>query len=451
MRNTGRIGSLLALLTLLFVQVSAQSIDKIVAVVGEDVILKSELEAQIQYLKANNQPDDGSLYCRVMEEKIFEKLLLNKARQDSIEVSDDQVDGELERKLAYFIQGYGGIDKLEEIYGKPLIEIKADLRPEIKDQLLVERMRQKVINSVVITPREVKKFYGEIPKDSLPLLPAEVELYHLAIKPTASLKSKREAKEELKEIRTKILAKEETFEDMAKRYSRDYGTARVGGDLGVFGRGKMVPAFEEIAFKAEVGSISKVFESPFGYHIMYVYNRVGEEVSAKHILIPADIKADDNAKAMERLKEVRTWITEGDTLEFEAAAMKYSDDPASNIYGGAIKNPQTGETRIPIDLLDADFFFKVDNLKVGEVSDPMEWSTTGQDKFFHILFLKKRIAPHVASLDTDYYKLQAAALQAKQAGELDRWIKKAITNIYIDIKDEDCIGTLSHLQPLGSK
>lgn len=425
----------------------AQSVDRIAGIVGDDIILHSEILAQIQYYKQNGMPDDGSMYCTVMEEKIFEHLLLNKARQDSIEVSDDEITGELERRMAYFIQGYGGVDQLEKIYGKPLIEIKDDLRDEVKDKLLVDRMRQSILSKVTVTPRDVKRFYSEIPKDSLPLLPAEVELYHIASMPKPSESSKQDAYKQLKEIRQKIVSDQETFGDMAKKYSRDPGSARTGGELGTFGRGQMVPEFEEIAFNINEGDVSEIFETDYGYHILQVSSKVGQTVTARHILITSFVTSDDDAKAMAKLNDVRGYITTGDTLEFETAATKYSDDQATATYGGNIKNPQSGEPRVPIDMLDADFFFLVDEMEEGEISEPSEWFTPDKKRGFHIVYLKRRVAPHVANLEDDYFKIQQAALQAEQGMALETWFRRAVTNIYIDIKSEECIGVLPYLLP----
>lgn len=437
---TQRFQPVLLLLSLLFLAhgTRAQSIDRIQAIVGEDVILQSDIESQYAYLKANGQKDDGTLRCQILEKIIIEKLLLNKARQDSIVVGDDQVDGELERKLQYFIQGYGGVEKVEEIYRKPLIEIKADLRPDIKDQLMIERMRQKVISDVKITPREVKKFYGEIPVDSLPLLPAEVELFHLVKRPQATQTAAREAQRKLRGIREDIVAGTENFEDMARKWSEDFGSAKVGGSLGQFGRGKMVPEFEEVAFKTKEGEVSDVFKSAYGFHIIKVDKRVGELITAKHILIAPRLSLDDDSVAVRKLQDIRDQITGADTLSFSDAAMRHSDDEATKTCGGCVKNPQTGETRIPHDMLDADFYLKVDNMKEGDISEPMEWIQPDGKKAFHILYLKRRIAPHVANLKEDYQKIQSAALQAKQAQELEGWFDKAKRNVYIDIKYPEC-------------
>jgi peptidyl-prolyl cis-trans isomerase SurA len=416
----------------------AQELDKVVSIVGEDVILLSDVENQYAYFIANGQVDDGTMRCQIMEKLIIEKLLLNKSRQDSLVVSDDQIESELGRKLNYFIQGYGSVQKLEEEYKKPLIEIKADLWPEIKDQLLIEKMREQVISKVVITPREVKKFFAAFPADSLPYLPAEVELFHIVKRPIATDVSKKESKARLESIREQILRGEGSFQDLAKRYSEDFGSGRLGGDLGEFGRGRMVPAFEEIAFKLKEGELSPVFQSEFGYHVMQVYKRVGELVSARHILIIPRVTYEDELRSEEDLKKIRAEIMDSDTLTFEKGAKEYSDDEASKSCGGCIKNPQNGELRVPLDLLDADFYLKVDEMNEGDITEPMEWIQPDNKKVYHMLYLKKRIPPHIASLEADYQKIQSAAMQAKQATELERWLLSARKNIFIEIKDADC-------------
>jgi peptidyl-prolyl cis-trans isomerase SurA len=420
-----------------------QVLDKVIAIVGDDVILLSDVENQYAYFITNGQQDDGTLRCQIMEKLIIEKLLLNKARQDSLTVTDDQVESELGRKLNYFIQGYGSVAKLEEEYRKPLIEIKADLWPEIENQLLGEKMREQIISKVVITPREVKKFYHSFPSDSLPYLPAEVELFHLVKRPSATGKAKKEARARLESAREQILRGEVVFQELAKKISEDLGSARLGGDLGEFGRGRMVPAFEEVAFKLNEGELSQVFESEYGYHLMLVYKRVGDLVSARHILVIPRVSLEDEIRAEDRLQEIREMIINSDTLTFEKAARQYSDDEATKTCGGCIKNPQTGETRVPLDLLDADFYLKVDEMKEGDITEPLEWIQPDNKKAYHMIYLKKRIAPHVASLEADYQKIQSAALQAKQAGELERWLQSARKNISVEIRDVDCREVLS--------
>jgi len=445
------LGFLLFLGGLSVPSLSAQSVDRIVAVVGDEIVLHSEILAQVQFYKQNGMEDDGSMYCSVMEEKIFENLLLNKAAQDSIEVTDDEVDSELDRRVAYFVQGYGGVEQLEKIYGKPLIEIKSDLRDEVRQKLMIDRMRQRILQEVTVTPRGVKQFYSQIPKDSLPLLPAEVELYHLAKMPSPSEESKKKAYDKLAEVRDRIVNGGEGFGDLAKAFSWDPGSAKAGGELGTFGRGQMVPEFEEVAFNIKEGEVSEIFESSYGYHILQVSKKVGQTVTARHILIPPRTTSKEDEIAIESLQEIRSWIVDTDTLEFAAAATRYSDDQATASYGGNIKNPQSGESQVPIDLLDSDFFFLVDEMEVGEISEATEWFTPDKKRGFHIVYLKKKIPPHVANLKDDYSKLQQAALQAEQGMALEKWYKRAVNNIYIDIKSEECVGVLPYLLPSAQK
>jgi peptidyl-prolyl cis-trans isomerase SurA len=429
---------LFAVLFCSFVGAKGQTIDRILAIVGEDVVLLSDIDAQYAYFMANGQKDDGTLRCQILEKLIIEKLLLNKARQDSVVVSDDQVESELGRKLDYFISGYGGVDKLEEIYQKPLIEIRADLRPDIRDQLLIDRMRGVITQAASVTPREVKKFFNAIPTDSLPFLPAEVEVFQIVKIPTASNAADREAKAFLESLRLKIQRGTISFEQAAKENSIDFGSARTGGLLPEFSRGRMVPAFEEMAFKVKENEISPVFRSAFGYHILKVEKKVGEIITARHILIAPRVTADDDSVAVRKLREIRASIAESDTLSFETAARRHSDDEQSATVGGAIKNPQTGEQRIPLDMLDGDLYLTVDEMKVDEITDPLEYIQPDNKKSFRLLFLKKRIPPHVANLTDDYRKLQEAALQSKQAEVLENWFATARKNVHIEIKDPDC-------------
>ncbi|MEM0997709.1 MAG: peptidylprolyl isomerase [Bacteroidota bacterium] len=418
--------------------VKGQIVDRILAVVGEDVILLSDVDAQYAYFMANGQKDDGTLRCQLLEKLIIEKLLLNKAKQDSVEVSDDQVEGELQRKLDYFIQGYGGVEKVEAIYQKPLIEIRADLRPDIKDQLLIDRMRQIIVAEATITPREVKKFYNQIPKDSLPFLPAEVEVFQIVKQPTASATADREAKSFLASLKTKIESGDVAFEEAARKYSVDFGSARTGGLLPEFSRGRMVPEFEEMAFKINEGTISPVFKTDFGYHILKLEKRVGEIITARHILVAPKVTMDDDSTAVRRLREIREMITSADTLDFETAAQRFSDDIQTAPTGGSIKNPQTGEMRIPLDMLDGDLYLTVDEMDIGEVTNALEYFQPDNKKSFRLLYLKRRVPPHVANLKSDYRKLHEAAMQAKQAEVLEKWFASARKNVFIEIKDPDC-------------
>lgn len=413
-----------------------QQVDGIIAILDNNIILRSELENQLIYLKSNGEKDDGTLRCRTFEELLSNKLLLSKAQLDSLKVSDDQIESELSRRIENFVQYFGSVAKLEENYRKSLVELKMELRPEIRDLLLVEQQKAKITEDVTVTPKEVKAYFNSIPKDSIPYLPAEVTLNHIVIIPPISEKNKKEAREKLADVRHQILFEKMKFAEMAKYYSQD-GSAQQGGYLGEFTRGRMVPEFEEVVFNLKEGEVSEVFETEFGFHIVQLHKRVGETVSASHILVRPRREKADEEPAINRLKEIKAMILT-DTISFEKAASRYSEDRESKDCGGCILNPATGENKIPLDALDAEMFFKVDKLKAGEISEPMELIMRDGSKAFHIVKLKARYLPHSANLKDDYQKLHKAALQEKKDEAVEQWFDTARRQVFIEVKYSEC-------------
>jgi peptidyl-prolyl cis-trans isomerase SurA len=434
------IKNLFIFLALGWCALNAQPVDAVIAVLDNNIILRSELENQVIYLKSTGEKDDGTLKCRTFEEMLSNKLLLAKAQLDSLSVTEDQVENELTRRIENFIQYFGSIAKLEENYRKSLVELKAELRPEIKELLLIEQQKAKITEDVSITPKEVEAYYASIPKDSLPYLPSEVILNHIVVIPPISEKNKKDAKTKLEDVRHQILNEKMKFAEMAKFHSMD-GSAQQGGYLGEFSRGKMVPEFEEVVYNLREGEISEVFETPFGYHIVQLHKRLGETVSASHILIRPYKDKNDDALAIERLKELRAML-DTDTITFEKVASKYSDDPETKDCGGCIMNPNTGEYRVPIDALDAELFFKVDKLKEGEISAPMEIIMRDGTKAFHIVKLKRKYLPHTANLKEDYQKIHRAALELKKSEAIEKWFDTARRQVFIDVKYTECANAI---------
>lgn len=430
-------------------QASAQPIDRVVGVVGEDVILLSDIENRFAYYLANGQKDDGTLRCTILENLVIEKLLVSKARQDSLPVSDEQVASEAQKRVNMFV-GQMGKEEVEKVYGKPISQIEEDLKPEIKSQLLMEQMRQKVLANANVTPKEVREFFNSIPADSIPYLPAEVELYHIVIGPPYSKEAKEQARKDLEDIREKIANGDLTFADAARKHSMGPSGPK-GGSLGEFGRKTMVAEFNEVIFNMKEGEVSEPFESPFGVHIAKLHKRLGDRVRASHILRIPQRTMDDDDLAKAKLNRIRNQVM-ADSITFQKAAIKHSEDQATKDCGGCVKNPSSGELFIPLDMLDADLFFKVDNMKVGEITEPTQLFQTGNtEKLFHILYLKNKIPPHAANLKDDYQKLAAAALQSKQAEKLEKWFKSARKNIYIEILYEDCQEALKKFSSNGKQ
>ena len=423
---------------------NAQTLDKILAVVDEEIILESDLENQVNYLKKMGEKDeDGTLRCFVFENMLTSKLLLAKARLDSLKVSDEQIENELNRRLNLFIMQSGGEAEFEKMMGKSILQFKIELRPKIKEQLLIEQQKNKITENVQVTPKEIRQFFNQIPPDSLPFLPAEVEVYQIVIVPKPSEESKEKAKAKLKNIKNQILAGS-SFEDMAKFYSEDIESARLGGSLGEFKKGQMVPEFEEVVFSLKEGEISEVFETQYGFHIVKLHKMMGDRAKASHILITPEKTPEDDEKALKKLQAILQEIK--DSTKFEVAAAKYSDDPQTKMFGGLIINPQTGEPRIPIDQLDPEIYLTIDKMKEGEISEPKEFYSKNPKigKAYHIVYLKKKYPPHVSNLETDYTKFKQAALEAKKLEVMEKWFQKAKEQVFIDIKDPSCSQALEN-------
>jgi peptidyl-prolyl cis-trans isomerase SurA len=424
-------------------QLHAQTLDKIIAVVGEDIILESDADNQYNYMVINGQKDDGTLRCQVMDNLIVNKLLLNKARQDSIEISEAEVSVEVTRRVTFMLEQMGGAEKLVEIYGKSVEQFQADIREEIREELLIDRMRGTMLTDATVTPKEVKQFYKLIPKDSLGLLPAEVQLNHIVITPPYSEESETDAIALLEQARQDVLDGKIDFATAAQKYTMEPGGRERGGSLNWFGRGAMVPEFEEVVYQMRVGEISEPFKTDFGYHIVKLFDKRGEMLNASHILLRLSYSSNGDSIAIDSLNKIMELVNT-DSLTFEQAAILYSSDRGTKHCGGCMTSPQTNELRIPMDALDADIYFKIDEMEPGTYSKPMELSQPDGSRAFHVIYLKNKIPPHTPNLKDDYQKIRNAALQNKQAEIFDKWLQSAKKNIYIDIKPTECLNALKN-------
>ncbi|MGE0637571.1 MAG: peptidylprolyl isomerase [Bacteroidia bacterium] len=414
----------------------AQPVDKIIAVVGSNIIMMSDVEAQYLQILGQGYAEDPTIKCDLLEELLFQKLLVNQARLDSVEVSDDQVEEELDRRLRYFIGQIGSEEKLEAYYKKSIVEIKDDFRELIRDQLLGQNMQYKITGEVKVTPAEVRDYFSKIPSDSLPYINVELEIGRIVKKPIISKKEKDVAKARAEELRQRILDGAK-FETMAKLYSEDPGSAEKGGELGFFGRGNMVPEFEALAFSLQGKEISEVFETEYGFHFLQVIERRGEQVNARHILITPKTSEGDLTGSKILLDSIYDLLMK-DSLTFAEAAEKFSDDEADKNNGGIVTNPQTGSTRFEMDQLssiDPTLFLTIDKLQVGEFSKPIITSAADGKQAYSIILLKSRTEPHKANLRDDYQKIQTAASTMKESNLVREWIEKKIATTYVRIDD----------------
>lgn len=414
-------------------------IDGVVAVVGKNIVTLSDIENQyIQYrLSGDMQGTPENMRCAIFEELMFQKLMLHQAELDSIEVTDDQVESEMERRLKYFISQIGSQEKLEEYYGKTIKEIKNEISRLVRDQMLTEQVQQKIIQNVAVTPAEVRAFFNQIPPDSVPTIDAEYEIAHIVKNPPISIDEKLKVKNRMIEFRKRIL-KGESFSTLAILYSEDPGSAKKGGELGFFGRGELAPEYEAAAFNLKEGEISDVVETQFGFHLIQLIERRGDYINTRHILLVPKVPVESLEKAYNTLDSVAQLIRT-DSITFEKAAARFSDDKSKSV-GGLLVNAATGSAAIEMSQLDKQLAFVVSRLKVGEVSNPIPMKDADNKDAYRIVTVRSVTKPHKANLTDDYARIQQWALADKRQKTMENWISAKSKRAYVKINEDliDC-------------
>ena len=421
-----------------------QVIDKVVAVVGKNIILQSDIENQyIQYRMQGLTDGTGKeVRARILEDLLLQKLMLNQAEMDSITVTDDQVEAQMDQRIRYFVTRLGSQEKLEEQFGKSMSEIKEEVRQAVKDQMLQEQVQAKIMQNVVVTPKEVKDFFNDIPNDSLPLIQPEYEIVQIVKRPPVSIDEKLQVKDRLYQIRKRILEGESSFSTMAVLYSEDPGSARQGGELGFAGKGVYATEFENVAFNLHDGEISDVVETQFGFHIIQLIERRGETVNCRHILLTAKVPVEALEKAQNQLDSVAQLIRNGD-MTFAEACKKYSDDDSKN-NGGYLTNAGSGGNKLSLQdmqSLEAEYpeyknlAFVVSRLEVGEVSDPLPMTTNENNDAFRLIMVKRKTEVHQANLKDDYTLIQNWAIGQKRQEAIGKWVSNKAAKAYIRLDD----------------
>ena len=420
-------------------QQEPQVIDRVVAVVGQNVILQSDIEAQyIQMrLQGGIKGSASSIRCEILEDLMFRKLMLNQAEMDSITVTDEQVNSEVDRLVRYFISQLGSQENLEKYYNKTMPEIKEELFRMRKDQMLEEQVQQTILANVEVTPAEVRKCYYDIPNDSIPMVNSKYEIAHIVKKPAITLDQKLEVKDRLYKMRKRILDGER-FSTLALLYSEDPGSAKKGGELGFHGRGEFAPEFEAAAFNLRDGEISEVIETEFGFHIIQMIERRGDFVNVRHILLTVKVSPEALQEAYDELDSISQLI-HNDSLTFDEAVRKFSDEK-DRISGGILVNPNTGSTLFDASELDQQVSFTVNKMKVGELSEPVPMKTTENKDAYRLLYLKRKTSPHKANLKDDYTLIRDLAMQQKREEIINKWIANKSQKAYIRVIDDfkDC-------------
>ena len=415
------------------------TIDEVIAVVGKHFIVQSDIENQYMQhrMQGSIEGSEATMKCRILENMLFEKLMLHQADIDSVEVTSLQVDSELDRRMRYFIGQFGSQEKLEKFYDKSVVEFKAELSEVITEQLKIQEVQRTITENTKVTPSEVRKFFKSLPKDSIPLVSSIVQVAQIVKKPPISFQEIFEVKERLRKLKERI-ENGESFEALAVLYSEDPGSAKQGGDIGLHGRGELYPEFEAIAFKLQPGELSEIVETEAGYHFIQGIERRGEYVRVRHILIKPKVSPVELAEARVYLDSIANLIR-NDSISFEDAVVEFSTDPTKNSEGLLI-NPYTGSADWLVDELDPKVFFVIDKLIVGEVSTPVLMQDDKGEDAYRLLSLKKRTEPHRANLNDDYDQIQNWALQNKRQEVIKEWIINNAKKTYIKINDKylDC-------------
>lgn len=419
-----------------------KTIDKVAAQVGDNIVLMSDIQAQkLQALQAGMTLTDD-MNCRFLEDLMYQNLLINQSKIDSIEVTDAQVDAEMESRLRVIENQIGGRDKMEAFYGKSVNQIKSEFRPAVKDQLLAQEMERQITAEVAVTPREVKEFYQKIPTDSIPLINIQMSFQQIVNYPEVARSDKDRAFQKLVDIRKNIVENGKSFSTQARIHSMDPGSASQGGEIKA-SKGMMVRPFESAVFSLKKGGISDVFESEYGYHIVKLIERRGDDYTCQHILITPEF-SNSSLEASALKMDTCYKELEAGTITWEEAVLKYSNDETTKQNNGIITNPITGEQTWDAEALnqvDQQIYILTDKLKEGDITEPNLYSNIIERKQgVRIVRLIKRTEPHRANLKQDYSLIQRAAESDKKQKIINDWINSKIGTTYIRINDpfRDC-------------
>jgi len=419
--------------------VSAQKMvaDKIIAQIGDKIILKSDIDNAIADYKRQGMEEQlpPNPECAFLQGQLIQKTLVIQAEKDSLFVEDDELEALLDNRIRYFISQYGSQDVLEQIAGRSVYEIKEDLRQPFKEKTMAEKMQNKILENVKITPTEVKEYHDKIPKDSLLYYESELEVNELVMYPKANKDLEDYVASQLLDYKKQVESGQKKFDALARLYTQDPGSKDNGGQYSINRLDKSWdPAFIAAAFKLKEGQISPVVKSKFGLHIIQMISRAGDDAVVRHILLIPPVTDVEVKLGMEKLDSIRTRIVSGE-MSFATAVTKFSDDENSKFNGGAIIGPD-GSIYVTIDKLDKDAVIALKGLNAGNISKPQTYFDERGRKTVRILYLKTRTEPHRENLKDDYNKIAQRALEIKKQNVLEKWFKGHIPNYYTTIDKE---------------
>lgn len=411
-------------------------IDEVVASVGDDAILSSDIEYQYGQAMIEGVNFNGDMRCHIFEQLLIQKLMINQAKIDSVEVKDGEVMQQVDARVNYFVQQVGGQDKLEEYFNKPLQQIRRDQMETVRTQMITQRMQQEIGKNIKVTPSDIRKFYSALSQDSIPFVPTQYEIQQVVVYPEVEQAEIDRVKDRLRDFQRQV-AEGRDFATLAVLYSEDPGSASRGGDLGWYSRSGFVPEFSAVAFNMrDKGKVSKIVETEFGFHIIQLIDRRGDRINCRHILLKPKVSAESRSKATAFLDTVVKYVDEG-KLTFEQAAMQFSMDKDTRSNGGVMVNPEDGTVKFQLGQVPAEIAKAIQGLKPGEVSKPFAMMDEKKGKeTMRIVRLVAKHDPHRANVADDYDMLKVMVENSKRKQMLDDWILAKQKELYVVVSPD---------------
>jgi peptidyl-prolyl cis-trans isomerase SurA len=410
-------------------------LDKVLAIVGNEALLESDLEMELMQLRAQGQLTDNEVRCYVFEQMLLQKLLLAQAKLDSLKENELMITQWVEERIRQYSVQLGSTQELEKHFGKPLFQLRGELEEQMRERSLTEQMQMNIVSAVQITPHDVETYYRLHPPDSFPMIPEQYVIQQIARYPPSGSEMRFQVREKLLELRERVMNGEK-FQALAVMYSEDPSSARRGGELGLRTREEFVKPFSDAAFALKPGQVSQIVETEFGFHIIQMIEKRDEMANLRHILIRPKFSPETQQEASRLLDSIAALIR-ADSISFEVGVVRYSEDKNTRMSGGYVVNPQTLAIRFEKDQLIPNDYYVLRDMKEGEISAPFESKDNSGNDLFKIVKLKELIPSHRASFEQDYMVIHNIVKSKKQQAAFDAWITKRMQSAYISIDPDD--------------
>jgi peptidyl-prolyl cis-trans isomerase SurA len=412
-------------------------IDEVIWVVGDEAILRSEVEEERLRAQYEGQQIPGDPYCFIPEQLAVQKLFLHQAVLDSVEANESSVSHQVDMRLNYYISQIGSKEKMEEYFRKTSSEIREDMMTTVRNQMIIQQMQQKLTSDIKPTPAEIRRYYNSLPSDSVPMMPAQVEVQILSFEPPVPVAETERIKQRLREFTERVQNGTADFGMLARLYSEDTESAKRGGELGFVGKGQLVSEFAEVAFNLnDPKRVSRIVQTEYGFHIIQLIEKKGERINCRHILLRPKISASDKVRAIERLDSIRNMVL-ADSLTFEQAVIQFSQDKNTVMNAGLMINPNTGGSRFEYQDLAPEIAKQIYHLNEGEVSQPFVMMDQSKNReVCAIVRVKKKTDVHRANLTDDFQTIKSMLERKKSADFINEWILKKQKTTFVQISPE---------------